>query len=162
MTRIRQFVSCYLALCLAGGGAVAISPVLHRLIEHGGYGPAHTHSDLALRLAIRQHLRQHEHGHSHSHNHDSPPLCRPRLFEHSFEPFGLPKLSLARVWHALHHFFEAATLPESSPPERGPGHEHHSLFQLLASGLVDQPLAEPLLPTILTTFAASEFPAHTH
>lgn len=159
MKRMQQLVSCYLALCLVGGGAVGINPVLHRLIEHGGHGPAHTHISVAPRAASTEPLHQHGNGQLHSH---APARPYPAgLFEHSYTPPGFPKISLSRLWRGITQLFEAAASPDSAPSKDSPGHEHHSLFQLLASGLVDQPIDVPILASVPASFVSYEFPATT-
>jgi hypothetical protein len=153
MKRIQPLISLYLALCLAGGGAVALSPTLHRLIEHGGHGDAHTHAAILARDGRPGEVHQHEDGHWHSH-----PAERPRrvlLFEHTFDP---PTISLTGIWHRFARFLEAATAEDSAPANEGPGHQHHSLFQLLAAGFVDQPLDAPCLLSLPPAHVVCEVP----
>jgi hypothetical protein len=141
MSRMRQLVSCYLTLCLLGGGTVALNPVLHLWIEHGGHGPMHYHAGGAIHAAHPQPQR-----------HAEGPNCDPALvqpppagrFVHAGEPFGLPKIAL-RLWHALADLFVTAS-SDDTPAENGPAHNHDSIFQLLAAGLVEPSTCAPGLP----------------
>ena len=63
----RQILAAYVALCVAFAGAVGLSPVLHRWVEHGGEGPAHVHARSSATLERTLHP------HPHPHHHDSPP-----------------------------------------------------------------------------------------
>lgn len=145
--RVRQLIAWFLALAFAAAGMVAISPALHVAVEHGGNGPMHSHFGLATPGGVFAH--PHQHGDGPWHSHEAPVAPRsPLLFQHSFQPFGLPKISLDGLWQALAHFFDTASSTGSLPSKDGPGHQHQSLFQLLASGLVDQPLDFPVLPSI--------------
>ena len=158
---VQQWIACFLALTFAVAGLIAINPSLHVAIEHGGQGAPHTHFGLASPVEANGHL--HQHGDDAWHRHEVPSVPRiptPVLFQHSFRPFGLPTISLDRLWQALGWFFERPASGRSSPPTEGPGHEHHSLFQLLASGLVDQPLDLPVLPSIPFALVSDTRPAN--
>ena len=159
MMRVRTWIAGYLALCLALAGTVGINPTLHRLIEHGGDGPAHAHSGFTPASASAAPLHQHGDAHWHADAPASPPPAG--LFQHGFESFRLPTVALSRLWHGLTHLFGAKTSSQPAPSEGDPGHEHHSLFQLLASGLVEPPLVVEILPSIPLTFASRDFMANT-
>lgn len=159
MKRLQQLLWCYLALCLAGGSAVSLSPVLHRWVEHGGQAAAHSHFQGTTRPGADAQMHDHGDGGRHSHASMSP---RPTgLFQHRHEPFGLGGISLASLWSKLGQCLEAATAANSTSGEDLPGHEHHGLFELLASGLLDQALDVPLLPLAPSAFITHEFPANT-
>lgn len=153
---MRQLTACYLALCLAAGGAVGLSPVLHHLIEHGGQGPRHVHWGLAPRAASAPEARAeaHHHGDEHWHRHDAEPVRaiesrRTSLLEHSVERHGVRKFSLSRLARGLARLIETAAPahPRPAHPADAPAdHRHDSVFQLLAGGLVDQ--APDALPTV--------------
>jgi len=140
MRSLRPFIAGYLILCLALAGMVGLSPVLHQLIEHGGRGPLHTHygvkeitvTDLPVGdiVCLNEHERAALHG--------EEPVRALR----THQTFKLPTAQVARLLHALADWFGGT---ESSPDKNGSQHEHHSLAQLLASGLVDQPLDAPLI-----------------
>jgi hypothetical protein len=141
----RQFISCYLALCFAFAGAVGLSPVLHHLIEHGGKGTAHTHVGFTPPAVSAGHHHHHAHSHRNSHQPAEPHAAN--WFTHSHKPFEFPKISLSRLGQALKHLLERnpPLNSGSSPTDDDPEHEHHSLPQLLASGLIDQHLDSPLV-----------------
>lgn len=120
MSAFQKLISCYLALSLALAGAVAISPALHLWVEHAGHGPAHAH-----------------------YGKRTPETPRKQVFAHSYKGFTLPKVDLREVWHMVGHFL--ASEPAHSPADSEPGHEHHSLSQLLASGLLEQTSDAPSL-----------------
>lgn len=147
MIRLRQLVSCYLALCLLGGGAVELSPVLHHWIEHGGHGTVHSHANAQFVGANEK--PGHRHGDGLPHEHATEPLPSSGFFTHAHEPFGLPKISLGKLWNAAAHLLETTSSRDAAPSENDPGHHHNSIFQLLAAGLIDQapvPLPLPLAP----------------
>jgi hypothetical protein len=159
MKRIQQIVLCFLALCLASGGAIGLSPVLHRLVEHGGLGAAHIHGGSMPGAATHTHLRPDGDDPRHIH---LPERLRPaRLFEHSYEPFRLPKFPLTWLWRNVSRLIATETSSPPSSSKDSPRHEHHSLFQLLATGLVDQPIELPLLLSVPTVPILNEFPATT-
>lgn len=152
-----QITAAYLGLCLALAGATGLSPVLHRLLEHGNHGPAHTHSALAKFAASPDHDPPHPAGHIHLHRHQTG---------HSSEPFAtarevaFPLHSLARLWRAWSDRL-AGDDGESSPsPTQAPGHTHDSLPQMLLSGLIEQPIDVPLLPQVRVLCDFQPRPAH--
>ena len=158
VTKLVKPILCfYLALSLMFGGLVGIVPALHQLVEHGGRGPLHTHHDaLTCRLTM---ALSHEEGSIHSRSHFPEPLDHNGLFVHSYAPFRFPSLPLARFWHGLCHFTEL-NAPGASEPSRskdGPGHEHHSLAQMMINGLVDQPIDIPLLGPLPTSYLSQDF-----
>ena len=137
MRLIRQLIGAYLALCLAAGGVVATNPFLHRLIEHGGQGAAHTH------VGTGGHL--HRHGDSGWHSHESP--ARPRaIFEHSYDSSDSLRVAFAILGQLAAQLLEGAS--ESRPTPDEPGHQHHSLFEMLAAGMLEQPFDLPILPSV--------------
>lgn len=155
----RRLIACYLALCFAFAGAVGVSPILHRLIEHGGQGPDHTHNHFVARGTDFE--SAHQHGDAPLHRH-TPAKVVPRpaaALSHSFKPFELPKIPLNGIWRALNHFLAVASASESSPSKDKPRHEHHSLFQLIVSGLVEQPLDVPILSFVPFEFISRDFVA---
>ena len=156
MRLLTPWIACYLALCFAFAGAVGVSPGLHRLVEHVGQGPAHTHFGFRSQAASAVPLHQHGDGRWHT---DAEVNPRPAgLFQHSSGSFQLPDVS--RLWHGLSRLFEQAASSESSPSKGVPAHEHHSLFQLMASGLVDQPLLAEILPSIPLASVSLSFVAN--
>ena len=122
-----------LVLCLAFGGLVAFSPLLHHWVEHGGRGAFHVHGKSS-------HARPHK-----------PCGTQRKVFAHE-RPFDLPlpKIDLARLAHALSHAW-SDFLAETGPGEDPAEHEHHSLPKLLATGLLDQEISFELTPPLLIT-----------
>lgn len=180
--RLAQLVSCYLALCLVFGGAVALSPILHVWIEHGGKAGPHTHLIMQHEVAAVSQPQEVHPGHadapglahilSHALELSHPPSPSSAstqahangLFAHNYEPFRPPNLSALR--HSLHAVFHllggrAPAASEPSPSGDGPGHQHHSLPQLLAGGLVEQHLDLPLLQPVPVSLTLRALPAHT-
>jgi hypothetical protein len=162
MRRCRQLISLYLTSCLAFGGTVGLSPDLHRLIEHGNRGPAHTHhvsGATALLAKSDEHKAAHTRPHSHPHAHpQAGPSYGQEPFTHD-HAFGLPMVLVSRVLHAIGGLFlndESVSSESSSSPEN-PEHHHDSLPQLLASGLIEQFLEAPSLvcALILVPFVSS-------
>ena len=162
--RLAQWVSCYLALSLALGGAVALSPMLHVWMEHGGTATWHTHLNGWSEIAANFHPPVGDHSHAGELMIALTPKRRNGLFEHSYEPFQLPNLSALRhSLHAVLHWLggRVPTAREPSPSGDRPGHQHHSLPQLLAGGAVDQPLDLPLLPLAPVSVTHRALPTHT-
>jgi hypothetical protein len=178
--RLAQLVTCYLALCLVFGGAVALSPILHVWIEHGGKAGPHTHLILQPEIAAVAHPQEihpshadapgfahalsHAFGLSHapSPSSVSTQASADGLFVHDYEPFRPPNLAALR--HSLHvvfHLLGGRAPPASEPSGDRPGHQHHSLPQLLAGGLVEQFLNLPLLPPAPVSLTLRALPAHT-
>jgi hypothetical protein len=121
MTWFRQLVAVYLAVTLAVAGATGLSPWLHQLIEHGGHGAPHVHRGASAAHAVRLKGTQ----------------ARAR---HSFALPSFPAKWLRQLAHRLAHAAEETnppTAPADSPDT--PGHQHHSLAQTLANGLVEAP-----------------------
>jgi len=153
----RQIASGYLALCLALAGLMGISPDLHRLLEHGGHGAAHSHRGLsAFEQDYHPHGEDHSHPQPHPHLHEANPENggepHGRIFVSNHRSFSLP---LEKVWLAAVRWVDQwATnmddAPASSPSGEEPGHEHHSLAQLLANGLLEQALDMPVLAVHLS------------
>jgi hypothetical protein len=147
MRHLRQLIAVYLALCFAFAGAVGISPVLHRLIEHGGHGRAHTHPRVLPLAAASPHSHPHhagrdhynDDGHSHTH------VAKSEHGHHGHKAHSHESFALANTWHALGHWLAdlAAEWPDSSGSEDVPQHRHDSLPQLLISGLVEQHIDVP-------------------
>ena len=129
MAFYRRAIAAGLALCLVLAGMVAFSPRLHHWVEHAGQGPLHVHGR-----------------HSHAHPHflagtpPRPPFAHARPFE-----LPLPKIDLARAWHALAHVLEDLLAPPEDAGDPS-GHEHHSLPQLLAGGSIEQQAPDELSP----------------
>ena len=166
MRRWQQVISCYLALCLPLAGTVGLSPVLHRLLEHGNQGPAHIHSGIFPNSSAGTDSLTHTHGRVAHRHQPHPPasndhLARQRPFTHPHQ-FRLPTIHLVGLWHALSQFLAH---PRSSPAPENSDHHHHSLPQLLAGGLIEQFLELPqhFCATDPVDFltATGEFPSFT-
>jgi hypothetical protein len=149
----RQIASGYLVLCLAFAGLVGISPDLHRLVEHGGDGPTHAHQGVATATHRPPvHSRDHSHPHPHEPDRAENKELEARkgpsgFFVSKHRSFSLP---FARLWHGFVHFLEhSASVPDGSQDtdssDNTPGHDHHSLAQLLAAGLLEQNVDAPVL-----------------
>ena len=147
MKRLQQLVSCYLAFCLACAGAVGFSPVLHFWIEHGGQGPAHLHHAVSEGVAPASHGPLSHHGRLPPPNPARADTRLNGLIFHSQDSVRVPTIPLQRAWYALIQLLEVhgPAAPAPSSPEGDPGHEHHSLPQLLAGGLIDLHLDLPPL-----------------
>lgn len=154
-------------MCLALAGAVGIIPELHRLLEHGGQGPAHTHrADWAEGAS---HPHPHRHPARATENNGSGPesdalvssVSRPsvRLLSHPHE-FTLPSLPLREIWNAFVHALSTSEADgPASSPERGlPGHHHQGLVQMLVGGLLDQPMEWPSLVSLPLPSIGHAFP----
>jgi hypothetical protein len=126
MRVVQQGMASWLALCVAAGGLVAISPVLHHWIEHGGHGPAHTH------FKTRTETRGPK-----GNSHKQPTGGRTRLI-HTHEGFKLPFAKvLSALLRPIGSLFVASSDSDSRPSPDNENHEHHSLPQLLASGSIE-------------------------
>ena len=148
MKRLQPFLACYLALCLVGGGAVALNPALHRLVEHGGQGAAHTHfGPGGPSHAVAD---PHDHGDGNRHRHVAKPPRPQSLFAHHYAPAGESIISLDRILTALAQLLDTTPVSDSVPAD---GHQHDSLFQWMASGLVDQSAVVPILSPTPAAFA---------
>lgn len=139
----RRFMAGALALCLALAGLAGIHPALHRLMEHAGQGPMHVHRGEQARA------HSHPHRHPHRHSHELPAASAAAklgvrgAFVSNHPSFSLP---WQRVWQAVSGLLERSYSnaeqderdnQESAPSPDESQHEHHSLVQLLASGLVE-------------------------
>jgi hypothetical protein len=151
---LQQLIAAYLALCLAFAGAVGMNPTLHHWVEHGGHGPEHTHSGvwgggLDIADAYEAGVRHvHAPGRVHAHGQDQPARrpIRQGLFAHSIRAFETPEL-LNRVGRFIRDVLCGSASPcDSAPDQDGHGHEHHSLAQSLAGGLVESNADVPLPP----------------
>ena len=111
---LRAFISGSLALLLAMAGAIGVSPGLHHWLEHGGKGQPHIHRPPAPAF---------------------PASFGKELVSLRDAPSG----SIAKTEAQPERHAEAAPQPEQSP-----AHEHHSLPQLVASGLIEQSAPPPL------------------
>ena len=156
MSRGRQLIAGFLALCLALAGAVAVNPVLHQWVEHGGRGGAHVHfSGGAAGDRPASHFHD---GHHHSHaaipesGRGSTPASTTQsgLFVPTTRPFELPA-GFGQVWQWVARAF-AADSPETEPMGDQPGHEHHSLVQSLAAGTVELHAELPCLGLVQRFF----------
>src|SRR4051812_23506401 len=148
MTFCKQLVSFYLALSVALAGAVGLSPALHRLIEHGGLGPAHSHAFPA-----------------HERFQPAAQSSFADLLVHHQRAFALPAIPFGKIWHNLAHFLTDASQPEP-PSKNSRGHEHHSLAQMMASGFAEQALDAVFFecrrfPIGFQPFPPEIVPAHT-
>lgn len=143
--RFQQFLSWYLVLSLALAGAIALSPVLHRAIEHQGMGPLHTHSHShqGFRTETAHHAHGHDHDSQHRHVREHAGVGGHRhthgFFTHSHHRFTLPALDWRGLWQTIGRYFSNGDgFPSrESPLDSDEGHSHHSLPELLAAGLVD-------------------------
>ncbi len=137
--RWQSFIAWSLAVCFALAGAVAIHPALHRWVEHGGSGHdhhhlgaqhAHPHPDLVLEPSVSDSLSSLG---GRRGSEQCPSSSRVAADADALTLFGLQPQDLYR---AVAQWLARAT--ESAPvPEGESGHTHHSLPQLLASGLVE-------------------------
>ena len=128
MNRFRQLISGYLAFTIVAAGVVGLSPLLHTWIEHGGHGPHHSHLK-PLRHAPKAPQRV---------------LAR-KAFAHSIKPFTIP--GLGRFQAALSNCLQRLASKSRPATDGEPEHEHHSLAQLLANGLIDVSfVGAPLIP----------------
>jgi hypothetical protein len=150
---LQQLIAAYVALCLAFAGAVGMNPTLHHWVEHGGHGPEHTHygvrgGGLDMAHAHEAGVRHvHAPGRVHAHGQDQPARrpIRQGLFAHSIRAFETPEL-LNRVGRFIRDVLCGSASPRDSAPDQdGHGHEHHSLAQSLAGGLVETNVDAPLL-----------------
>lgn len=114
-----QFIACSLAVCFALAGAVALHPALHRWVEHGGAGAAHHHL----------------------HPHPHLPLRGAKAVQHAAKDpnaltlFGLQPQDVYRALLSL--ISDSADSSPAAPDDGDTEHTHHSLPQLLLSGLVE-------------------------
>jgi hypothetical protein len=139
MSRLRQFVAVYLAVVLAVAGATGLSPLLHQLIEHGGHGVPHLHHGNSRALAVER---------------DNPEasgaqrgVVRVRLkgsATQGHQPFTLPKASLLWLHHLSHWLVDHTKESVPDDSSDASGHQHHSLAQTLASGLIEAPASAEL------------------
>ena len=154
MKRVHQLVACFLALSVFLAGLVAVSPALHVVIEHGGQGPAHTHrggpavASSALTLPDPGHVHPHEHAPVNRSERPVLHAARLNFFVSNHGAFTFREVPLRRVWEALSSLLERAgdlSHPSPDPASDGgsPGHEHRSLAQLLACGLIEQTVEAP-------------------
>jgi len=148
---VQQLVAGYVALCLALAGTVGISPVLHQWIEHAGQGHPHlhiggqSHSTTAVHHHDQGEEHAHEHGQAHEHYSFSGQPAQSGLFVHNVRGIETSQIA-SRLWRWIADAFDPATTANDPPPDSDePGHEHHSLAQLLASGLVELNLDLPFL-----------------
>lgn len=149
MRSVRQCVGWYLVLCLLGGAAVGFSPLLHHWVEHGGVGDRHSHA-LGWPGELERHPHSHHHGDGDWHHHDKPEVAPPSedaaAFVQPHHPFHWPKISLEPLRRAVAALFPRADTDPNSDASGDGHHEHQSIFQLLAQGLVDQtPSVDPVL-----------------
>jgi len=143
MKVFRPWIAGYLVLCFAWAGVVGLSPWLHQLFEHGGQGAWHTHGGAkALAFDPGDAPVMASIGSQQGHAKEAPR----RIFTRNHRPFKLPTAQLAKLIEAAAEWLGNEELPANS---KGEGHEHHSLAQLLASGLLDQHMDLPLLPHFL-------------
>ncbi len=124
-----QIAATLLALCVVVSGFVGINPTLHRLVEHGGQGPAHMHRDGATLW--------HDHGDGRPHRHDAPvevsiPTTAERL-EHVFQSHPFGSLPVREIVSRLLKLWS----DDGESEEPHSDHQHHSLAQSLSDGLVE-------------------------
>lgn len=142
--RFFQSVSGLLALGFALAGPVGLNPFLHQLIEHGGHGPLHTHFDPAACSNALSDWHDDGNGHLHQDRLAFPVIeFRPqRPFSHAHE-FELPVVPLIRLSGVLLQLFQDAT-PAPFGSQNPADHHHHSLSQMLLSGLLDHCMDAPV------------------
>jgi hypothetical protein len=131
MTRARQRMTAgFLALCLVAAGFVGLSPSLHRLAEHGGKGAAHTHRHGTTLW--------HDHGDGQRHldrtSADFVAAVPQTKTAHILQSHPFGRLPLRQMFAWLMERWNPCA--DSSEADRD--HEHRSLAQSLADGLVDQ------------------------
>jgi hypothetical protein len=116
-----------------------MSPTLHRLIEHGGGGPAHTHVGDESPQETQFDDPNHPFPHSHvPETFLSQRHAPKRVLAHKHE-FDLPKIPVAQLWHLLTHLIDGE--PQTSDyPQKPRPHHHDSLSQLMLGGLMEQHL----------------------
>lgn len=158
--RVRNPIAWFLALNVGLAGLIAISPTLHVAVEHAGAGPAHSHQGA---LAVATTAADRLHGHSHrqvtkqanSREEEIPRVHarRPEFFVSNHGSFSISRFSVLRLWQAFIGFREK-TLPGAkdssgaAPSDNTPDHQHDSLAQLLAGGLIEQSVDPTLLPCV--------------
>jgi len=137
MRSLRPLIAGYLVLCLAFASAVGLSPFLHQLIEHGGHGEWHTHAGTEKTIGLIV-------GSVPPEWQTAAPLSGESkqrvVLTRNHRPFKLPVAQFARLVNSV-----ANGLGGAEQPLNPDGHEHHSLAQLLASGLLDQHIETPVL-----------------
>jgi hypothetical protein len=136
----KQALSIYLALCVALAGAIGLSPTLHRLIEHGGLGPTHSHVFPSSGMSG-----------------SAEKASFADLMVHHRRAFTFPRLPVGEFWHTLAHLLET-TSEQGAAEKKGNGHEHHSLAQMMASGLAEQSLDAIFLSWLQPTIVFQSFP----
>lgn len=138
MRFFRPWIIGYLVLCFAFAGAVGLSPFLHQLIEHGGHGAWHTHRGEGKHLGFAHEsvpVELQTEATSHNEVRQRP------VFTRNHRPFKLPTAQFARLTGVM-----ADLLGVPEHPIGEGEHEHHSLAQLLANGLLDQHIEIPIAP----------------
>ncbi len=152
MKNLHKLVAACLALCFALAGAVGLSPALHKWVEHGGQGVGHVHyvtSAEGRSIEVR-----------HDATAPAPQLPIPRghpaVTVRSSAAASPTGIFLSRFWQALNKgcadLKTESRAPSSAPQQ--PSHQHHSLPELLAGGLVDQAYEFPALAPPPETFAS--------
>lgn len=106
-------------------------------------------------------LRDHDVSRGQKPSHPSERIHVREVFVHGHESFTLPTIQICRLWHALGHFLagDAADSSRGSSSPDNPGHTHHSLAQLLASGLIEHTIDLPQLDCIFVSFTFLCLPA---
>lgn len=132
--RWQKIISAYAALCFALAGIIGLSPALHVGVEHGGRTALHTHPGGNGRAVSASHA----HPHPHDWKNYSPVASPARSRVSSGGSLTLFGLEPRNIYDAVGRWLARAA--ESFPAAPGPdepGHTHHSLAQLLLSGLVE-------------------------
>jgi hypothetical protein len=129
-------------------GMVGISPRLHVAFEHGGHGPEHTHGWTTINSSAVRPVHPHPHGDATDPEKLSLQLGRPSFFVNAHRSFGLPSISIRALSQILTRFIRTSESPAgdaSRPVPASPAHDHHSLAQSLACGLIEQSVGTVIL-----------------
>ena len=139
-------------LSLALASLAGFRPFWHQLIEHGGQGPWHTHNGYSepkplllveadTVLLVKAH-----------------PTVQPAGEATSkLKPHGDFKLPLKPLSQAVHRLAKWFGTDDTATKKNTPQHEHHSLAQLLAGGLVEQAIDIPLVLPFTAPFSIRFF-----
>lgn len=150
MSRFQSLIATWLILTLATSGVVGISPIVHHWVEHRGQGTPHVHWITGgrhphhTRAVARATPSGDIHSHSHPHSAVSKAGAAAVPFTHNHAPFELPRIDLGMLRELLARLFQEASGASLGEPGDNPDHDHHSVFQLVAGGLIDRASATAL------------------
>lgn len=146
MKRWQQLLSFFLVLCVAVAGAVGISPKLHVFVEHGGHGAVHTHIGAGGVVYSHEDVCPQGSGVFCLVDASAPPVGPAKLSLLEPKPlklFGLQPRDICRAFGRL--IAKAVAYLPAAPSNSGAGHTHHSLAQMLISGVVEGAAVAPVL-----------------